>query len=176
MFTVASLVDSRAAGARRMTGANAVPNRPIGAGAESASPTGDARQRSGRRFGDYAIAAGLIEPIQLQLALALQARTSDPPHVHVYIGTILVQQGLLTRPQVVQLLKAQRVQIAIDPATRRQFNIHEFDPRGTYRSPVSNQLLIPVPVVESLMVQGDVAPCGLFDTGNRTSNVTPRVG
>ena len=106
-------------------------------------------------FGELAIRAGWLGDAHINWALSVQ-QDRKRAGVHLYVGSILVQQRYITIPQALQILKHQRVQIMVDPTTGYRYNVHNYSPQMTYKSPESQATLQPLGNVDSLLVRGDI--------------------
>lgn len=107
------------------------------------------------RFGELAIRAGWLGQQHIDWALRVQADRKQAG-VHLYLGSILVQQRYITVEQAVQILKHQRVQLMVDPTTGHRYNVHNFTAGQAYKSPESPATLQVLQQVDSLVVRGDI--------------------
>jgi len=106
-------------------------------------------------FGELAIRAGWLGQEHVNWALSVQAERKKHG-VHLYLGTILVNQQYISVQQAVQILQHQRVQIMADPSSNLTYNVHNYDQRQSYKSPESTALLTVAQNVQSLNVRGDI--------------------
>lgn len=126
-------------------------------------------------FGQLAIQAGLLEDVHVNWALAVQSQRKRAG-VHLYIASILVQQRYITIQQAVELMRAQRVQIMVDPSTGYRYNVHNFDARVTYKSPESSSMLQPLQNIDSLLVRGDIGLRQVHQARTRQIQAQPQSG
>lgn len=107
------------------------------------------------RFGELAIRAGWLGQQHVDWALRVQADRKQAG-VHLYVGSILVQQRYITIEQALQILRHQRVQIMVDPTTTHRYNVHNYNAATTYKSPESPGTLQALQSIDSLVVRGDI--------------------
>jgi hypothetical protein len=79
-----------------------------GSGSTAASVPGT--RHSGRLLGNLLVTRGFVHESELQYALSLQAQSGHP------IGQILIELGLITERDLVELLAEQRRMQVLDPA------------------------------------------------------------
>jgi Type II secretion system (T2SS), protein E, N-terminal domain len=112
---LAALVESRRAGSPAASGAASTPTNASPGAADSGAVTAPDRavegaRHSGRLLGNLLLTRGFIVESELRYALSRQATTGDP------IGQILVDLGLITDQDLVELLAEQLRMQVIDPA------------------------------------------------------------
>jgi hypothetical protein len=83
-------------------------NPPSGSGSTGAGVVG--ARHSGRLLGNLLVTRGFVHESELQYALTLQAQSGHP------IGQILIELGLITEGDLVELLAEQRRMQVLDPS------------------------------------------------------------
>ncbi len=92
---------------------------------------GDTNAGPGGAFGRILVERGLATEAQLEKCLAIQmARAKKGDFVR--LGAILVEEGILTPPQVAEILQQQAITVLACEACSAQYNVRRFSPLKEY--------------------------------------------
>lgn len=108
-------------------------------------------------FGRLAVSQGLAGQDDINEALRQQAHIESREGRYVRLGRILVDNGVLTLPQVVRLLEYQKKRILICEQCMAQYNIQGLRPGKSYRCKKCGAPLAVPLEISSLDVDGSVA-------------------
>ncbi|MEZ0229412.1 MAG: protein kinase, partial [Planctomycetota bacterium] len=93
--------------------------------------SGDTNAGPGGAFGRILVERGLATEAQLEKCLAIQmARAKKGDFVR--LGAILVEEGILTPPQVAEILQQQAITVLACEACGAQYNVRRFSPLKEY--------------------------------------------
>ncbi len=78
-------------------------------------------EQSGRRFGILSVGKGFVTIDQVIEAMTIQITEEVEKSKHRHIGAILIEMGLLTESQVIEVLKA----MERDPTITEEIKVRE---------------------------------------------------
>ncbi|MBI3722890.1 protein kinase [bacterium] len=126
-----------------------VPDAPAGVASGS-------REILGGAFGKILVERGLCSEADLERCLAIQAQRAKGGDF-VRLGAVLVEEGLLTPPQVAEVLQEQAITVLVCEACGAQYNVRRYVPIKTYECRRCHARLVPLPgKLESVAVQDAV--------------------